>query len=156
MNGVNSFEAHMVTINAKEEALSGFTSWEPTLCVAGLQMLILSFAFFGSRVAQPLLRNCSRTHRQILLTQGCLCQGQKWQILIHFRHIISMRAAFWCFPKSLLAIQMRYYHIQDHFEPKKNIFVCFWKAKIHSFNQKNVLFIKVFSIIIYNSSIIHD
>lgn len=140
MNGVNSFEAHMVTINAKEEALSGFTSWEPTLCVAGLQMLILSFPFFGSRVAQPLLRNCSRTHRQILLTQGCLCEGQKWQILIHFCHIISMRALFWCFPKSLLAVKMRYYHKQDHIYTKITFFF-FWKARVHSFDQKNFLFI---------------
>jgi len=77
MNASSSFEAHMVTINVTEEALSRFTSRGPTLCVAGLQMLILSFAFFWSRVAQALLRNCSSTHRQILLTQGCLCLGQK-------------------------------------------------------------------------------
>lgn len=111
INGSNSFEAHMVTINVKEEALSRFTSRQPTLCVAGLQMLILSFACSGSRVAQPLLRNCSRTHRQILLTHGVSLSGTKVVdldlLLPHYHHVSGVLVLF---IESLLASKMIYYY----------------------------------------------
>lgn len=103
MNGSNSFETHMVTINVTEEALSRFMSREPTLCVAGLQMLILSFAFFWSRVAQPLLRNCSSTHRQINPPDaGMSLSGTKVVDLDllspHYRHVSGVLVLSWITP----------------------------------------------------------